>query len=59
MDLREIGIDGENWILLVQGMVRWWAFVSTVMNHKESRIFFDKPRNCRLLNNVLHHAVSK
>jgi hypothetical protein len=32
MDLREIGIDGANWILLVQDKVHWWAFVNTVMN---------------------------
>jgi hypothetical protein len=32
MDLREIGIDGANWIRLAQDRVRWWAFVSTVMN---------------------------
>jgi len=32
MDLREIGIDGANWILLVQDRVRWRIFVSTVMN---------------------------
>jgi hypothetical protein len=32
MDLREIGIDGENWIWLVQDRVKWRAFVSTVMN---------------------------
>jgi hypothetical protein len=31
-DLREIGIDGANWIRLAQDRVRWWAFVSTVMN---------------------------
>jgi hypothetical protein len=31
-DLREIGIDGANWIRLVQDRVRWWAFVNTVMN---------------------------
>jgi hypothetical protein len=30
--LREIGIDGENWIRLAQDMVQWWAFVNTVMN---------------------------
>jgi len=29
MDLREIGIDGANWILLAQYRVRWWAFVNT------------------------------
>jgi hypothetical protein len=32
MDLREIGIDGTNWIQLTQDRVRWRAFVNTVMN---------------------------
>jgi hypothetical protein len=32
MDLREIWIDGVNWILLAQDRVQWLAFVSTVMN---------------------------
>jgi hypothetical protein len=32
MDLREIGIDGTNWILLAQDGVQWRAFVNTVMN---------------------------
>jgi hypothetical protein len=32
MELSEIGIDGANWIRLVQDRVRWWAFVNTVMN---------------------------
>jgi hypothetical protein len=32
MDLREIGIDGANWIQLAQGRFQWRAFVSTVMN---------------------------
>jgi transcription termination factor 2 len=32
MDLREIGIDGANWIQLAQHMVQWRAFVNTVMN---------------------------
>jgi hypothetical protein len=32
MDLREIGIDGSNWIRLAQDRVQWRAFVSTVMN---------------------------
>jgi hypothetical protein len=31
LDLREIGIDGANWILLVQDRVQWRAFVNTVM----------------------------
>jgi hypothetical protein len=32
MDLREMGIDGANWILLAQDGVQWRVFVSTVMN---------------------------
>jgi hypothetical protein len=32
MDLREIGIDGVNWIWQAQDRVRWRAFVNTVMN---------------------------
>jgi hypothetical protein len=32
MDLREIGIDGANWIQVVQDRVQWRAFVNTVMN---------------------------
>jgi hypothetical protein len=31
MDLREIGIDGMNWIRLAQDRVRWRPFVNTVM----------------------------
>jgi hypothetical protein len=31
MDLTEIGIDGANWIRLVQYRVQCWAFVKTVM----------------------------
>jgi hypothetical protein len=31
-DLREIGIDGANWIQLAQDRVQWRAFVNTVMN---------------------------
>jgi hypothetical protein len=31
-DLREIGIDGANWIRLPQDRVQWRAFVNTVMN---------------------------
>jgi hypothetical protein len=31
VDLREIGIDGANWIRLAQDRVYWWAFVTTVM----------------------------
>jgi hypothetical protein len=32
MDLREIGIDGANWMHVAQDRVRWRAFVTTVMN---------------------------
>jgi hypothetical protein len=32
LDLREIGIDGANWIQLAQERVQWRACVSTVMN---------------------------
>jgi hypothetical protein len=32
MDLREIGIEGANWIQLAQDRVQWWAFVNTVVN---------------------------
>jgi hypothetical protein len=32
LELREIGIDGANWIQLAQDRVQWRAFVSMVMN---------------------------
>jgi hypothetical protein len=32
MDLREIGIDGANWIQLAQDRVQWRTSVNTVMN---------------------------
>jgi hypothetical protein len=32
MDLREIGIDGANWIQLAQDRVQWRNFVHTLMN---------------------------
>jgi hypothetical protein len=32
IELREIGIDGANWIQLAQDTVHWRTFVSTVMN---------------------------
>jgi hypothetical protein len=32
MGLREIVIDGANWIRLAQNMVHWRAFVNMVMN---------------------------
>jgi hypothetical protein len=32
LDVREIGIDGANWIWLTQDRVQWRGFVNTVMN---------------------------
>jgi hypothetical protein len=32
MDLREIRIDGANWIQLTQDRFHWRAFLNTVMN---------------------------
>jgi hypothetical protein len=32
MDLREIGINGVNWIQLVQDRVQWWTCVNMAMN---------------------------
>jgi len=32
MNLREIGIDGANWIWLAQDRAQWHAFVNMVMN---------------------------
>jgi len=32
MDLREIGIDGVNWIKLAQDRIQWQAYVNMVMN---------------------------
>jgi hypothetical protein len=32
LDLREIGIDGANWIRLAQDRVQWQTFVNTVLN---------------------------
>jgi hypothetical protein len=34
MDLREIDVDGVNWIRLSQDRVQWWAFVNTAMNFR-------------------------
>jgi hypothetical protein len=32
LDLREIGIDGANWIQLAQDRVQWQVFLNMVMN---------------------------
>jgi hypothetical protein len=32
MDLKELGIDGANWIQLAQDRVRWRDLVNTVLN---------------------------
>jgi hypothetical protein len=34
LDLREVGIDGANWIRLAQDRFQWRAFVNTVMNFR-------------------------
>jgi hypothetical protein len=34
LDLREIGIDGANWIRPAQDRIQWRAFVNKVMNHR-------------------------
>jgi hypothetical protein len=60
MDLREIGIDGANWIQLAQDQVQWQACVNTVMNFR-----FHQKAGCFLISlvtisfNILHHGVSK
>jgi hypothetical protein len=36
LGLREIGIDGADWIRLAQDRVQWRAFVNTVMNLRVS-----------------------
>jgi hypothetical protein len=45
MDLKEIGIDGVNWIGLAHDRVQRPAFVNTVMDlrgHKERSLLFDE-----------------
>jgi hypothetical protein len=32
LELREIGINGANWMRLAQDRVQWWDFVNTVKN---------------------------
>jgi transcription termination factor 2 len=32
MVLRELGIDGANWIQPAGNKVQWWTFINTVMN---------------------------
>jgi hypothetical protein len=32
MDLRELGIDGVNWVWIVEDRVQWRAFVNTAVN---------------------------
>jgi hypothetical protein len=59
MDLREIGIDGANWIRLAKDRVQWRAFVSAVMKlwiTKRKQDIFDK---LSFSNNILHHEVNK
>jgi hypothetical protein len=37
MDLREIGIDGANWIQLAQDRVQWCDFLNTMMNLRDPK----------------------
>jgi hypothetical protein len=39
-DLREIWIDGANWIRLAQNRVQWRAFVNTIMNSIKKTEYF-------------------
>jgi hypothetical protein len=32
MDLRDIGLEGVNWIHLVQVRDHWWTLINRVMN---------------------------
>ena len=32
MDLREVGYDVRDWILLAEDRVHWWAYLRAVMN---------------------------
>jgi hypothetical protein len=62
MDLRDIGLDGSNWIWLAQDRVQWRAFVNMVMKlgfHKESRTFLTGWVAISFSNNILHHGVNK
>jgi hypothetical protein len=62
IDLREIGIDGANWIRLAQDRVQWRAFVSTVMNlrvsMKEAGYCLKAECLSAFQKNILHHGVS-
>jgi hypothetical protein len=52
MDLREIGIDGENWIQLSQDRVQLQTFVNMVINLRvpyRKQDLFDKLGDTRLL----------
>jgi hypothetical protein len=51
LDLREIGIDGANWIRQAQDRVQWRAFVNTVMNLRipyRKQDIFEKLSDCQL-----------
>jgi hypothetical protein len=63
LDLREIGIDGANWIWLAQVRIQWRAFVSTVIEPssfiKKARYLLTSRVTINFSNNVLYHGVSK
>jgi hypothetical protein len=63
LDLREIGIDGANWIQLTQDRVQWRAFMITVMNLgssvKRAGYFLISSVTVSFSNIFLHNGVSK
>jgi hypothetical protein len=58
MDLREIGINGANWIRLAQDRVQWRGFVNTVMNLRVP-YFLTSGVAVSFSNDILHHEVSE
>jgi hypothetical protein len=62
MNLREIGIEGVNWIRLAQDRIQWRASVNTVMNLRapyRKQDFLTSWVTISFSNNILHHGVSK
>jgi hypothetical protein len=64
MDLREIGIDGANWIRLAQDRVQWRAFVNTYIRHLKlhknegASVSCSKSRNKRFIYDITNKLDS-
>jgi hypothetical protein len=61
MGLREIGIDGANWIRLAQDRFQWLAFVSTVVKLRvpqKKGHFLTSCVTVRFSRKTLFHGVS-